>query len=88
MACVSGRAHENFMSYMQWQVGRSSDDPNVSFNRYRENRGSTSVLTNGNTQQQYHFGPGCDVYFEIDQAQKKIISWRYEGSKETCYIVP
>lgn len=76
------------MSYMQRQVGRGADDPNVPFNRYRENRGSTSVLPHGNTQQQYRFGPGCDVYFEIGQEQKKIISWRYEGSKEMCYIVP
>lgn len=60
----------------------------MSFNRYRENRGPTSALPNGNTEQHYRFGPGCDVYFEIDRDQNKIVSWRYEGTKETCYVIP
>jgi hypothetical protein len=86
--CATGRAHENFLSYMQRQVGRSADDPNVPFNRYRQNRGAITTLANGNIQQQYLFGPGCDVYFEIAKGPQTIVAWRYDGTKDTCYLVP
>jgi hypothetical protein len=88
MACASGRAHDNFKNRMQRQVGRSADDPNTSINRYPENRGPSKTLSNGNIEQQYHFRPGCEVYFEIDKAMRKIVGWRHEGAQEDCVLVP
>lgn len=87
-ACASGRAHENFISRMQRHVGRSADDPNTSINHYPENLGDAMNLPNGNIEQQYRFGPGCEVYFEIDKASRRIVGWRYEGTEETCVLVP
>lgn len=87
-ACATGRAYENFKNTMQRQVGKSADDPYISMNRYPERRGTARVLSSGNIEQQYRFGPGCQVYFEIDKATRKIIGWRYEGSEQNCAIVP
>ena len=87
-ACAAGRAHQNFKNHFQWDVGRSAEDPQVSFNYYREDRGPATVLPNGNSEQQYHFGTGCEVFFEIGKESKKIVGWRYEGTEETCVLVP
>lgn len=87
-ACASGRAYENFKNRMQRQVGRSADDPNTSMNRYPENLGDAKKLLNGNIEQQYRFGPGCQVYFEINEESRKIVGWRYEGSEQECVLIP
>lgn len=87
-ACASGRAHENFKSSVQWDVGKSIDDPNILVNRYPEDRGSPKTLPNGNIEQPYRFRRGCQVYFEIDKASRRIVGWRYEGNEETCVLVP
>jgi hypothetical protein len=73
---------------MQVQIGRSADDPNTSLNRYPENRGFAKNLPNGNIEQEYRFGPDCQVYFEIDKTSRKIIGWRYEGAQEDCVLIP
>lgn len=87
-ACAAGRAHENFMDRMQRHVGRTAEDSNNSMNRYPENRGFTKSLPNGNIEQEYRFGPGCQVYFEIDKSSRKIVGWRYEGTEQDCVLVP
>lgn len=87
-ACAAGRAHENFENRMQRHVGRSAEDPNNSINRYPENRGLTRNLPNDNIEQEYRFAPGCQVYFEIDKATRKIVGWRYEGTEQECVVVP
>jgi hypothetical protein len=87
-ACATGAAHENFVTTMGGQVGRSASDPNISINRYRERRGSVANLASGNAEQHYRFGPRCDVYFEIDRTSQKVVGWRYVGNKDDCAIVP
>lgn len=88
-ACVSGRAHENFRSWMQEQVGKSADDPDAYMNRYRRLHVSTTRLLNGNLEEQYRSGRGsCRVYFEIDKVSRKIVRWRYDGTQDDCAIVP
>lgn len=88
LACAGGQAHDNFKSRMERHVGRSIEDTNNSMNRYPENRGTSTNLPNGNIEQQYHFSPSCEVYFEIDKASQKIIGWRYEGNEIDCALVP
>ena len=87
-ACASGRAHENFKNSVQWDVGKSLDDQSILMNRYPEDQGELVVLPNGNIEQQYRFRRGCTVYFETDKASRKIVGWRYEGTEETCVLVP
>lgn len=88
-ACAAAeRAHLNFKNAMQWQVGRSADDPYVNYNRYSENRGPSQTISNGNIEREYRFGPGCQVFFEIDKLTRKIIGWRYIGSEKNCQIAP
>lgn len=73
---------------MQRQVGKSADDPHTLINGYAKDRGPAHPLANGNSEQQFRFGPGCDVYFEIDKLSRRIVRWRYEGSEQSCVVVP
>ncbi len=88
-ACISGRAHENFKNAMQRQIGKSADDPNTPITGgYPRDIGAEISLPNGNIEREYRFGPSCTVYFAIDKVSQKIIGWRYEGTEETCVLVP
>lgn len=87
-ACALESAHENFNSMMERQVNRSIDDPNTLTNRYPEDMGARSRLSNGNIEQTFRFRAGCQVYFEIDKASQKIVNWRYEGTEQDCVLVP
>lgn len=87
-ACTSGRAHENFTSHMNYDIGKSIDDPEIRLNRYSDLRGEKLYLKSGNIEIPYLFGPSCYVYFEIDKASRKIISWRHRGNDIDCAVVP
>lgn len=88
--CASGRAYENYTSWMQLQVGRSADDPNTYLQRYANLRVAQRQLPNGNVEEEFRSGRGgrCPTFFEISPQSRKIIGWRHEGSKEDCGIVP
>jgi hypothetical protein len=90
--CATGSAHDNFSNWMEDHIGRSIDDPNVLLNRYPEERGSTHKLANGNVEHEFIWSrrpnKSCLAFFEVDTASQRIIAWRYEGTKDTCYLVP
>lgn len=90
VACASGGSHENFMNIMQLQVGKSTDNPYLTRNRYPDRRVDSRVLQNGNVEEEFQAGHKlrCRVFFEIDNKAAKIVGWRYEGSSEDCAIVP
>ena len=89
-ACASGNSNENFKNIMSGQVGRTTDDPDIERNRYRNLQVGTKMLPNGNAEEQFKSGRGlrCRVFFEIDNKAAKIVGWRYEGSDEDCTITP
>ena len=93
MACTTGRAHENFRNAMARNVGLHENEPTASINYYRERVAARRSLANGNTEVKYRAGhwteaDECYAYFEIDRLSRKIISWRYEGTPNSCAIVP
>jgi hypothetical protein len=89
-ACASGRAHQNFKTIVQSDVGRSLDDPYIYRNRSRNLYVVTKSLPNGNVEEEFRGGrgPTCRVFFEIDNKAQKIVGWRYSGSEEDCAVVP
>jgi hypothetical protein len=88
--CASLDAHENFKNVMQLEVGKPIDDPYLTRNEYPKRLIASRAMANGNTEQEFQAGRGlnCRVFFEIDNKERKIASWRYEGSKDECAIVP
>lgn len=84
--CLSFTAHENFKNHMQWNVGKSADDADVTFNRYPERRGTLRSLPNGNREQEWVYRNLCRAYFEIDATSRKIIDWRFEGNPDVCTV--
>ena len=89
-ACVSGSGHENFKNTMQAEIGKNSDDRYAYRNHYRNLFIGAKELPGGNVEEGFRSGrgPNCRVYFEIDKAARKIVSWRYEGAEKDCVIVP
>ena len=83
--CATETAHDRFKMTMQGEVGRSVDDQNALLTRYPENRRGSRGLSNGNTEERFHFRRTCEVFFEVDKA-RKIIGWRYEGATEDCGV--
>src|ERR1700694_2595975 len=75
---------ENFVRRMQSDVGRSADDPFVIRNRDRPQRTDVKTLTNGNTEEEFSYGPRCRVYFEIDATSRTITKWRFDPSRQDC----
>lgn len=88
IACASGRAHQNFINRMTWDVGKGVDDPNILINWYKNNRGEIIFLANKNIEQVFLFHPNCRVFFEIDESLKMIVGWRFEGNEQDCAVVP
>lgn len=88
----AGSAHRNFMDVIHSDVGMSIDYPYISLNRYPESRGKISQLSNGNKEYQYLWdsrqGKECTVYYEVDKASERIVAVRFEGTPDTCYLVP
>src|SRR5688500_7551828 len=87
VACVEA-SHRNFISQMQADVGKSIDDPFFARNRYAERFVASKELANGNVEQEYRIGMRgrCRLFHEVDNNSRKIVGWRYEGSKEDCAI--
>lgn len=91
--CASGGgAHQNFKNVIQGDVGMSIHYPNISLNRYRDWRGDVRKLGNGNIEYQYFWGGPkygkCVVFYEVDKASERIVGVRFEGTPDTCYLVP
>jgi len=90
-ACFPGSAHQNFIDTMQLEVGKSTEDPYAFINHYSDLLVTIRKLPNGHLEQEIKISRrrgNCHVFFEIDEKQRKIVSWRYEGSEEYCAIVP
>jgi len=88
-ACFHISGHENFKDTMQSFVGRYESDPYIDYYFESPNYsyiGTRIILPNNNIEQQIYFSPGCPVYFVIDNISRRIISWRYKGTEEVCYI--
>ena len=94
VSCATSTApHENFKSNMQYEIGKKANDPNARLVRYSQLVTGKNILLNGNIEVEFvTFSPGdrgdCVVYFEIDKKTNVIINWRYEGSEESCVIMP
>lgn len=75
---------------MNVDIGRSSTEPYAYRNRVRSLFVSSRELPNGNVEEQFRGGrgPTCRVFFEINEREKRIVSWRYEGTEFDCGIVP
>ena len=90
----SSTPHENFKNFMQNDIGKSADDPNVLIVRYSEDIVNNKILPNGNTEVEFlirvspPYKESCTAFFEIDKTTNIIINWRYEGSEEGCVIMP
>jgi hypothetical protein len=91
--CFAISGHENFLRVMQWHVGKRIDDPNTPRNRYPGIPLPSTVLPNGDVEEQWVFQRKgfdilCRVYFRVDSKSQRIISYRYEGSPYDCYLRP
>ena len=89
-ACSILDAHQNYLTTTQLQVGRSIDDLYALRNRYPDRVVGRRALPNGNIEEEMKDGMGlrCRTFFEIDPNVRKIVGWRYEGSKSDCAIPP
>ena len=95
-ASCSSTPHENFKNFMQNDIGKSADDPNVLIVRYSESEDviNGTILPNGNTEvglvirASPPYKEGCTAFFEIDKETNIITNWRYEGSEKGCVIMP
>src|SRR5688572_18615778 len=70
--CLFPRGHENFKKIMQFDVGKSADDPSAYRNHYRRRLIATKKLPTGNIEEKFDRGT-CPVYFEIDPVARKIV---------------
>jgi hypothetical protein len=88
LGCASLDSHENFKAHMQAHVGKSISDQYGYPNRYPNRVAGRHNLPNGNFEVEYLSGGSkdCRVFFQVDKESQKIISWRYEGTREACRI--
>lgn len=88
--CITKSPHENFMSLMSHEVGRSTSDRDSYRNKVPDWLIASRILPNGNVEEAYHAGRRwrCPVFFEIDRTAGRIIGWRYEGEERDCVILP
>lgn len=88
--CATGRAHENFKSIMDGNVGRNMYDSYVFRSRNKNLFVAKRQLPNGNIEEEFRAGrgPTCRVYFESNEKTEKIVAWRYVGTEEDCSVVP
>ena len=89
-ACLYTSGHKVFLHNMQFEVGKSADDPYSYRNLYRRRLLSAKDLPNGNLEEEFPDGrrERCRVFFEIDKVARKIVSWRYEGTEDDCATTP
>lgn len=85
-------AHENFINVINGDIGFSVQRADFLWNRYPDWRGEIQTLSNGNEEYQY-FWDGlnkkqCIVHWEVDKRSQRIIAARFEGTPDTCYLVP
>jgi hypothetical protein len=86
---MTDRAHKNCLNVIQLQVGRSTSDPSFLWNRYPQKRGELRRLTNGNDEYQYLWeNRKCIVFWEANLRSEKVVGVRFEGTPDSCYLVP
>ena len=83
-SCSAVTPHENFVSIMRSQIGKSADDPNSYTGAYHRYRILEKRLENGNIEEEYKRGQRCRHFFEIDTKSRIIVGWRYEGAEKDC----
>ena len=85
--------HENYKDIMQRDVGRSIDDPNtlvyIVANYEPHLLMESKILENGNVENKYRYRiRTCRTFFEYNPETRIIVSWRFEGEENDCYITP
>ena len=91
LGCMNLDSHANFKNHWNSEVGRHTYDKDAYMTRYGKAPLDTTRLPNGNIEEKYaagiwRWGGPCYVYLEIQPETKRIVGWRYEGSKESCRI--
>ncbi|MCG3115667.1 MAG: hypothetical protein LLH30_08325 [Candidatus Manganitrophus sp. SA1] len=76
--------HQNFKDFMNNRIGRKFD--------YEETRRNHFVkeveLQNGNKEYWFKMRKTCRYMFEVNPESGIVVGMRYEGTEETCAIVP
>lgn len=86
-SCTTLTPHQNFVLLIDDSVGKKIDDPRTNWVD-RRSLVQSKRLPNGNIENKYRWRGTCRYYYEFDPKTRIIVSWRYEGSKEDCEIVP
>lgn len=83
-ACVSARGELDKM--LDEQIGKPADDPNGFRAQHRQDRVYVSRPRGGKIEEEYRIGfrNNCRVFLTIDDRERKIANWRYEGPDEDC----
>lgn len=86
-ACIMS-PHANFRAHLSSEVGRAVDGPNRAVWAVDERLQRSSVLPNGNMENEYKYRGTCRYFFEYDPETRVIVRWRFTGDKKDCVVVP
>lgn len=92
ISCTStfypGSCHDNFKALHQTAIGKSLDDPNNFYTRYKDYYREHQILPSGNIEYvQDGFGT-CKEFYEVNLTSRTIVGWRFEGKEQDCEICP
>lgn len=83
---------DNFEQVMGADVGKPADDPSTYRVRHPELRIGAHKLRNGHVEEEYQAGfrNNCRVFYEIDEATRKIVNWRLRQDQpdDDCILPP
>src|SRR5258706_8860114 len=79
---------DNFEQVMGADVGKSADDPSTYRMRHKDSRVGSNKLRNGHVEEEYQAGfrNNCRVFYEIDEATRKIVNWRWGQPDDDCIL--
>jgi len=79
--------HENFKNILQADIGKLATNPNILINRYPQWFYRKTILSNGNTEIEHHWGK-CIYTFEIDKITNIVLKYHFKGTEKQCAITP